>query len=368
LVPQETGGAEIYARRLIPALLEARPGLALTLFVGREAGPALRGETWAAQVQVAELPVRARSRVGRVVVEQTLLARAVRRSGVELLHNLFTTAPVAPGVPQVTTVHDVIYKRMPETHGGALARGLTVLVPLSARRSRRIIAISEATKADLASELGVPERKIDVIYEGPGMEEPSEPADEAEVRRALALGDGRIVLSVSAKRPHKNLERLIDAFAQVVRDREATLVLPGYPTRFGASLEERAAAAGIAHRVRFTGWLDDRSLDALYRMASCFVFPSLAEGFGLPVLEAMQRGTPVACSHVAPLTEIAGDAAACYFDPLDTASMAAAVSALLSDAELAERLVASGRERAAEFSWERAAAETLAVYDRTLST
>jgi len=367
LVPQETGGAEIYARRLIPALLEARPGLALTLFVGREGAPALRGEAWAEQVEIAELPVRSRSRVGRVLAEQTLLAGAVRRSGVDLLHNVFTTAPLSPGVPQVTTVHDIIYKRLPETHGGVLARGLTLLVPLAARRSARIIAVSEATKADLVSELGVPASKIDVVYEGPGMEEAAEPADEAEVRSALGLGDEPVVLSVSAKRPHKNLERLIDAFAQVTRDHGATLVLPGYWTRFTAALEERAAAAGIAHRVRFTGWLDDRALDALYRMAACFAFPSLAEGFGLPVLEAMKRGAPVACSRVAPLTEVAGDAA-CYFDPLDTASIAAAVSALLSDAALAERLVREGLSRADEFSWERCAAETLGVYDRTRST
>ena len=267
----------------------------------------------------------------------------------------------------MTTVHDVIYKRLPETHGGVLARGLALLVPLAARRSARVIAVSEATKADLVNELGVSAEKIDVVYEGPGMEEPAKPAHEADVRRALGLGDAPVVLSVSARRPHKNLERLIDAFAQVTRDHAATLVLPGYPTRFSASLEERAAAAGIADRVRFTGWLDDRALDALYRMAACFVFPSLAEGFGLPVLEAMQRGAPVACSSVAPLTEIAGDAA-CYFDPLDTTSIAAAVSALLTDAALAERLAADGPRRAAEFSWERCAAETLDVYDRALST
>jgi len=367
LVPEETGGAEIYARRLVPALLEARPDLALTLFAGREAAPALRGEAWAEQVEIAELPVRSRSRVGRVLAEQTLLARAVRRSGVEVLHNVFTTAPLSPGVPQVTTVHDLIYKRLPETHAGLLARGLALLVPLAARRSARIIAISEATKADLVGELGVAPEKIDVVYEGPGMDEPADPADEAEVRRALGLGDEPVVLSVSAKRPHKNLERLIDAFAQVSRDHAATLVLPGYWTRFSTSLEERAAAAGIADRIRFTGWLDDRALDALYRMATCFVFPSLAEGFGLPVLEAMQRGTPVACSRVAPLTEVAGDAA-CYFDPLDTASITAAVSTLISDAALAERLAAEGRRRAAGVSWERCAAETLDVYDRTRST
>lgn len=363
LVPRETGGAEIYARRLIGALLEARPTLRLTLFAGREAAPALRAEAWADQIEVVAVPVRSRSRLGRVAAEQTLLAHATRRSPVELLHNIFSTAPASPGVPQVTTIHDVIYKRLPETHGGALARGLSLLVPLAARRSARVIAVSEATKADLVSALGVPAAKIEVVYEGPGMEEQASPADEAEVRRALGLGDERLVLTVSARRPHKNLERLIDAFAQVAQAEDVTLLVPGYWTRFSAALEERAAAAGIAHRVRFTDWLDDRTLDALYRMAACFVFPSLAEGFGLPVLEAMQRGAPVACSRVGPLPEVAGDAAR-YFDPLDTASIAAAVSELLSDGGLAGRLVEDGRRRAATFTWERCATGTLDVYDR----
>jgi glycosyltransferase involved in cell wall biosynthesis len=363
LVPKETGGAEIYARRLIPALLETRPALRLTLFTGREAAPALRSEAWAGDVEIVELPVRSRRRLGRVAAEQTLLARATRRARIELLHNVFTTAPFSPGVPQVTTIHDVIYKRLPETHAGVLARGLELLVPLAARRSARVIAVSEATKADLIDSLGVPAEKVDVVYEGPGIAEQASPADESEVREALGLRDERLVLTVSAKRPHKNLERLIDAFARVTEADQAVLLMPGYATPFEAALERRAAAAGIADRVRFTGWLDDRALDALYRMAACFVFPSLAEGFGLPVLEAMRRGAPVACSRAGSLPEIAGGAAR-YFDPLDTPSIAAAISEVLTDRALAAQLVEDGHRRAELFTWERCAAGTLDVYDR----
>jgi glycosyltransferase involved in cell wall biosynthesis len=365
LVPRETGGAEIYARRLIPALLDARPSLRLVLFTGREGAPSLRREPWAAGVEVVELPVRSRSRLGRVAGEQTLLARAVRRSGVELLHNVFTTAPVAPGVPQVTTIHDLIYKRLPQTHAGALARGLALLVPLAARRSARVIAVSGATKGDLVEALGVPAAKIDVVYEGPGMVEQDEPASVDEVRSSLGLGDEPLVLTVSAKRPHKNLERLIDAFARVADDR-ALLLMPGYPTPFEAALTERARAAGVADRVRLAGWLDDRTLDGLYRAAACFVFPSLAEGFGLPVLEAMLRGAPVACSRAGSLPEVAGDAAR-YFDPLDTGSIAAAISELLGDRALAARLVEAGRARAAGFTWDRCATATLDTYDRVVA-
>ena len=366
LVPGETGGAEVYARRLIPALLEARPTLRLTLFAGREAGPALASEAWAGDVEMVELPVRSRSRPARVVAEQTLLRRAVRSARVDLLHNLFTTAPVSAGTPQVTTIHDVIYKRLPETHRGLLARGLGLLVPLAARCSDRVIAISEATKRDLVEALGVPPAKIDVVYEGPGIPEQSHPAEASEVRESVGLRDEPLVLTFSAKRPHKNLERLIDAFARVRRAEGAVLLLPGYPTPFEAALEERAASAGVADRVRFTGWLDDRAVDGLYRTAACFVFPSLAEGFGLPVLEAMLRGTPVACSGVGPLPEVAG-AGARYFDPLDTDAIAAAISELLAGGDEVARLVEEGRRRAATFTWARCAEGTLDVYDRAAS-
>jgi alpha-1,3-rhamnosyl/mannosyltransferase len=115
--------------------------------------------------------------------------------------------------------------------------------------------------------------------------------------------------------------------------------------------------------VRFLGWVDDRTLDGLYRAARCLVFPSLAEGFGLPVLEAMARGTPVACSRTSSLPEIAGEAAL-YFDPLETAEIAVAIEQLLDDAQLRHRLRDAGLERARSFTWEATAAATVAAYER----
>ena len=206
LVPGETGGAELYARRLIPALLDANAGVRLTAFCAREAVSALRAEPWGSKTRIVEVPVQARSRLRRALAEQTLLARAVRRSDVQLLHNVFTTAPAAPGVPQVTTIHDLIYKRFPETHGGLFARGLAMLVPLAARRSARIIVPSRATKDDVVRFLGVDAGRVDVTYEGPGLPEPSEPL--RDVRALLGLDSSPIVLTASAKRPHKNLGRL----------------------------------------------------------------------------------------------------------------------------------------------------------------
>ena len=361
LVPGETGGAEVYARRLIPALLEARPELQPVLFTGREAAPSLAGEDWADRVTIVPLRVHTRSRFKRVAAEQTLLPVAARRADIDLLHNLFTTAPALPTVPQVTTIHDLIYKRFPETHAGVLSRGLALLVPLAARRSQRVIAPSEATKADLVRYLGVAPGRVDVTYEGPGLAEGLVPPGEAELRRRFELGDAPLVLSVSAKRPHKNLERLLDAISRVSSEPSPVLLVSGYPTSFEAELRRRAG-----DRVHFAGWVDDETLEGLYRIAICLAFPSLAEGFGLPVLEAMRRGVPVACSNTTSLPEVAGEAAL-YFDPTDTAAIAAALDRILGDGALRERLAAAGVAQAGKFSWEATAQATLESYERALA-
>ncbi len=361
LVPRETGGGELYVRRLVPALLESAPDLELVVFAGHEASPSLAAEPWAHDVELVHVPVRSRSRPRRVLAEQTLLPRAARRARVDLLHNVQNTAPAMPRVPQVTTILDVIYKRHPETHAGVLAAGVALLVPLAARRSRRILTLSEAAKEDIAHYLHVERDRIDVTPLGPGLRDDVPPVGEAELRRRHALGDAPIVLTVSAKRPHKNLQRLLEAIALVQADPEPVLVAPGYETVFEPELRQRAG-----DRVRFLGWVDDEELEGLYRAATCFVFPSLAEGFGLPVLEAMMRGVPVACSRIGPLQEVAGDAAR-YFEPTDVEEMARAIESLLADSDLRKRLSESGRERAKEFSWARTAEATIASYERALA-
>jgi glycosyltransferase involved in cell wall biosynthesis len=361
LVPRETGGGELYVRRLIPALLEEGTGLQLVVFAGDEGAPSLAKERWATDVELVHVPVRSRSRTRRVLVEQAVLPRAARRARLDLLHNVQNTAPAMPRVPQVTTILDVIYERYPETHAGILAAGVALLVPLAARRSRRVLTLSEAAKDDIAHFLHLEPGRIDVTPLGPGLAEGVPPVAEAELRQALELGDAPIVLTVSAKRPHKNLERLLEAMTLVDGDPRPLLVAPGYETVFEPELRKRAG-----DRVRFLGWVEDDVLEGLYRAATCFVFPSLAEGFGLPVLEAMVRGTPVACSRIGPLEEVAGDAAL-YFDPTDTQEMARAIESLLADHDLRHRLAEAGRKRAKQFSWARTAETTLASYERALA-
>jgi glycosyltransferase involved in cell wall biosynthesis len=362
LVPGETGGSEVYARHLVPALLEAG-GPELVVFASREGAPSIRSEPWGRDLELVEVPVSAVSRARRVLAEQAALPPAARRAGIHLLHNLFSTAPVAPGVPQVTTILDLIYRRFPEAHSGVRSLGMRMLVPLSARRSARIIAISEATRSDVVSFLRVDPSRVDVTYLAPGLSDAVEPVPERELRERHSLGDAPIVLSVSAHRPHKNIERLVDAVAAL--ERPAVLVVPGYGTEWEDELAAHVRRRGVEQRVRLIGWLGDAELEGFYAASTCLAFPSLAEGFGLPVLEALGRGLPVACSNAASLPEVAGDAAL-YFDPLDVPAMTGAIDRLLTDDDLRRRLAAAGLEQAARFTWRRTAEGTLRSYDRAL--
>jgi glycosyltransferase involved in cell wall biosynthesis len=185
------------------------------------------------------------------------------------------------------------------------------------------------------------------------------------VRARYDLGDREVLLAASAKRPHKNLPRLLDAVASLAPARRPLLVLPGYPTEHETELRAQAARLAIEADVRFLGWLSAADLEGLYAVAAGFVMPSLYEGFGLPVLEAMARGVPVACADRSSLPEVAGDAAL-LFDPESVTEMAACIDKLLHDRGTAERLRAAGPPQAAKFSWRRSAEQTVVSYRRTL--
>ena len=194
----------------------------------------------------------------------------------------------------------------------------------------------------------------------------AQPLAATELRDRLQAGNRPIVLSVSAKLAHKNLTRLLDAMAVLAPSQRPLLVLPGYATPHEQVLRGQAAALGIDDDVRFLGWVSAEELEGLYAAARAFVFPSLYEGFGLPVLEAMTRGVPVACSSRASLSEVAGDAAL-LFDPESPAAIAEAIRRLLDDDALVERLRTAGRAQAGRFTWSATAAATLASYARASS-
>jgi glycosyltransferase involved in cell wall biosynthesis len=366
LVPGETGGMEVVARELIPALLQQAPAdTRFTAFINQEAAAAGEGP-WGELLPAVTVPVSARNRVQWVLGEQTLLPRMAVREGVELVHSLASTAPLRGRFHKVVTVHDLVYAHFPETHAGVRDKGMKVLVPWAARRSDRVLVDSQSTRDDLISLTGVGADRIDVVPLGLGAVQRQAALSEREVRSRFDLGGRRVLLSLSAKRPHKNLLALIGALARLPAERRPVLVLPGYHTAHERELRERARSLDLEQDVRFPAWVSAAELEGLWEVAEVFVFPSLYEGFGLPVLEAMERGVPVACSNTSSLPEVAGEAAL-LFDPHDEPAIANAIERLLSDPREAGRLRAHGRQRASLFTWKRTARLTLESYARVVA-
>lgn len=362
LTPGEMGGIELYSRRLTEALA-ARMDVGLTIMLPRGAAA---DPGWHELGRVVALPVDPRRRRDWVLADQVHAPWVARRVGAAVLHSLASTGPVHGRVPRVVTVHDLHYRAEPSAHFGMRALGMRVLVPAAARFSRRIIVPSRATRDDLVHHLRVPVDKIDVVAEAVGHPVGQPRRTRQRVRADLDAGERPVLLTVSAKRPHKNLVRLLQALARVPLERRPVLVLPGYATPHEDELRSHASRLGVADCVRFLGWQSDEDLEDLYQAADVFVFPSLVEGFGLPVLEALARGIPVATSRRTSLAEVAGDAAL-FFDAENDSSIAEAIERLLTDRPLAERLAAAGPQRAASFTWEAAAAGTVASYERAVS-
>jgi glycosyltransferase involved in cell wall biosynthesis len=365
LVPGEMSGPETYARELIPALLEERSDLRVTAFINREAAEKRDG-IWR-EVPAVTVPVRARNRTSWVLGEQQLLPVLARRVGVDLMHSLVNTGPAWGSFRRVLTIQDVIYRLHPDAHSRARSLGLRVLVPLSARAADRIIVPSAATRRDVIQLLGIDGAKIDLVPHGIGATTSDHAEAEEVLRRRHELGTRPIVFTLSLKRKHKNLERLLDAVALIPPERRPVLVLAGHATPYEGELRGYAQRIEVAADTRFLGWLAPAELEGFYRASECFVFPSLYEGFGLPVLEAMARGLPVASSERGSLGEVVDDAAL-TFDPESPRAIADAIERLLQDAAERQRLRERGLANVERFSWKETARRTLQVYERALRT
>jgi glycosyltransferase involved in cell wall biosynthesis len=365
----ESGGAGTYARQLIPALLTAEPGLRLTAFTSADSPAWLLESEWSDQIEVVRFGVSAASgppwQTGQVLLKQWLtLPRLARRRGVDVVHGLANIVPpVMPGVASVVSVLDVIWKHFPQTLSRRSTFGMKVVTPVSARRADRVIALTDAAAASISSAFSIPRSKFDITPLAPAMG--GAVSAEQDVRTSLGLGDATVVVCVAQKREHKNLLGLIRAVARI-DDPSLVLVLPGSPTPHEADLRVEANRLGVGDRVLFPAWISDADLRGLYALAAGAVLPSFEEGFGLPVLEAMASGTPVACSDIPVLREVAGYAAV-FFDPHDLQQMARVITRIVRDPIVSRDLVDRGRARANEFSWDTTARATLASYRRALS-
>jgi glycosyltransferase involved in cell wall biosynthesis len=279
----------------------------------------------------------------------------------DLLHMTYG-APVWSAAPIVLTVHDICYATNPEWFSPRDLRVLSSVVPRSIRMAAHVITDSESARREIIEHYGVPEARISSIPIGAGAG--AMPITPEEARKELAALDLNLerpyLLTVGNLQPRKNLIRLVEAFEQLVGGgHDIDLVVVG-PRHFRADEVFQAAQSAMG-RIHFTGYISDRQLAACYTCSTVFVLPSLYEGFGLPVIEAMAHGVPVACSDAGALPEVCGDAAV-LFDPRSVEAIATAVSRILSDPDLRERLTRSGRARAAQFSWKKCAELTLSAY------
>ncbi|MEO8024943.1 MAG: glycosyltransferase family 1 protein [Bryobacteraceae bacterium] len=359
LIPGGVGGTEIYLRELIDAFARIDRFNEYVVFTNRETEstivPARDNFTCSPQ------DVSASSRPARILFEQLILPASLSRLQIDVLFNPGFTSPLFTRIPRVTTFHDLQHKRHPEYFRWFDLPFWQMLLWLSAHASKGVIAPSEATRKDLLHYYRLDEDIIRVVSHG------VEP-EFLEIARARAAAPlpGKLLLCVSTLHPHKNLDRLVRAFQRFHgRHPDYELVIAGLRGFFAERLERAIELADLTKAVRLTGWIPREDLYGLYRDATAFVYPSRFEGFGMPVLEAIAAGLPLACSDIAPLKEVAADCAV-YFPPEDDELMLDALERIVFDEPERARLAREGPDRAASFTWDRAARETLAVLERAV--
>lgn len=338
LIPGGVGGTEIYLRSLLAALASIDTSNEYLVFTNGETGTDLI--SGAANFRCLAQPVDGTNRPARILYEQVELPLQAK---MDVLFNPGFTAPIFPPCPQVTVFHDLQHKRHPEFFRWFDLPAWQFLLWASVRRSAKLIAVSEATRQDLlryygASSTVVPHGVDERFFQLPRRPEP-------------------LLLCVSTLHPHKNHERLLRVFARLRESNPGlTLVLTGVRGFHTAAVEEMIRELRLEEAVQVLGWIPREDLYEWFAKAAAFVYPSTFEGFGMPVLEALAAGLPVACSEIPPLREIAGEAAL-YFPPDDEDAMLDTLRRLLAG----ERAAEDGRGHARRYSWEAAARATLDV-------
>lgn len=364
-IPADRGGVGRYVDALLPALVD----LGVDLVVACQAADA---EATAALVPAAEVvPVRRAiaRRPARLAWEQTGLPLLLRRTRAELLHSPHYTMPQAGGVPVVVTLHDATFFSHPELHSSLKGRFFRAAIGRAVRRASSLVVPSAATRDEVLRFAGGDLDRFHVAYHGvdTGVFHPTSAVETDRVRRSLGLGEQPYVGFLGTLEPRKNTPALIRGWVRAVADlpEPPALVLaggPGWDTEVGPAIAEVPSPL----RVLRAGYLPLADLAGFLSGARVLAYPSLGEGFGLPVLEAMACGAAVLTTRELSLPEVGGDAVA-YCD-VDEGSIASALSALLADPDERARLAAAAVDRAAGFTWEAAARAHLAAYEQALRT
>jgi glycosyltransferase involved in cell wall biosynthesis len=369
---ENSGGSGTYARGLIRGIQAVEPDTRITAFVSDAAPESVVDPEWGRSVDWVRFPfdiggAHPWTPALTMGYQWIALPFLARRHRLDVIHGLANIVPLlAPGVATVVTLLDVIWIHFPRAMERRATLAMKAVAPACARRADRVIAISETGREDIVRTLRLDPNRVDVTHLGVSVDDRADPMPEGPVRQRLGLGSGPVILCVAQKRQHKNLTALVRALARL-DFADACLVIPGSHTPYEEELADLARTLDVEARVHLPGWVSDEELEGLYQAASCFVLPSFIEGFGLPILEAMRRGVPVACSNVSSLPEVAGDAAL-LIDPHDPDDIARAISRLIGDRALRAQLIQRGHERCAHFNWQATARATLASYRRAIAS
>jgi glycosyltransferase involved in cell wall biosynthesis len=296
----------------------------------------------------------------RVLWEQLVQPRVLHRIKADLVHGPVFVGPLLAPCPVVTTIHDLSFIRFPSMFRPANRLYLRIMTRLSARRARRLIAVSEHAASESGTLLGVAREKITVVYHGVDAAFRPLPADEVAAFRQRRGLPERFLLFVGTLEPRKNLTRLVRAFAQICEGRSKLALVGGKGWLYDALFAE-VEELGVGDAVLFLGYVPRGELPLWYNAATVFAYPSLYEGFGMPVTEAQACGTPVLTSNTSSLPEAAGEAAV-LVDPRDVEAIAAGLKRLLDDDALRKQLGEQGLTHARTFNWARTARETTQVY------
>ncbi|HVX30675.1 MAG TPA: glycosyltransferase family 1 protein, partial [Nitrolancea sp.] len=298
----------------------------------------------------------------RIAWEQLIAPGLLARDRIDIVHAPVNVSPHFTSRPSVVTVHDLAFRLFPEQYPAIKQRYLNALTRRSVEHADRVIAVSENTRDDLLRSYRVNPERVHVIPNG--VDPSLRPVDDADVlkrfRERHQLPD-QFILALSTLQPRKNLIALLRAWSRLEEKTRLPLVVAGAPGWKVDPIFDEVRALGIADKVRFAGYAAGDELSLWYSAATIFVYPSLYEGFGLPVLEAMVCGTPVISSNASALPEVAGEAAL-LVEPHDVDGLAGAIDTLTRDPILRADLAQRGRERARQFSWARTARETVEVY------
>ncbi len=351
---KQTGSGQ-YLHRLFDALHEIAPRDRFRLLLKPNARAAPPGALAAR--------LRLRGNLTKLWFEQVTAPRAAAASGASVLHVPYWAPPAFSPVPTVVTIHDLIPRILPEYRGNLMVRTYTALVSLTARRAALILTDSEASRRDIMSHLGIPSDRVRRIWLAADRRyRPSNREEMDRVRRKYGLPRSYL-LYLGGFDVRKNLRTLVEAW-KMAGLQDVNLVvagkLPGKDSPFTPDPRRLAAEAG-AEGIVFPGWIDEEDKPGVYSGATAFLFPSIYEGFGLPVLEAMSCRTPVIASDSSSLPEIVGTAGL-LLPPTEPERWAEAMISIVTDPDLRDRLAAEALERAAMFDWEKTARQTYLAY------